>query len=155
MTKGVPVMRKADKTSFNRIRKAGFFLLGMALCGFLYTSTAPAAKLDDFDPPPAGDPSAQRYPYIGLEFSDNALRGLPPANEGAIKLEGDVQGTHADVSANNVVQSPGIQRGGGDYNIPTNSLPSPLYGARSFTQQMLLFEEFGPETIDIDGGTPL
>ncbi len=32
-------------------------------------------------------------------------------------------------------------------NIPTDAPASPLYGAQPFTQQMLLFEEFGPEAM--------
>ena len=143
-------MRKDHETSGYRFRKAGYILLGMALGGLLLVSPAPAAELDIFGPPPAGDPSEQKYPFIGLEFADNALRGVPPANEGSLLLQGGVQGTVADVGVNNVVQAPGIVRGGGDYNIPTNSRPSPLYGARSFTQQMLLFEEFGPEALNDD-----
>ncbi|MBE0604965.1 MAG: copper oxidase, partial [Deltaproteobacteria bacterium] len=55
---------------------------------------------------------------------------------------------------NNVVPEPGVPRGGGDYNIPTNSLPSPLFGAQSYTQQMLLFEEFGPEVLDPGAPAP-
>jgi FtsP/CotA-like multicopper oxidase with cupredoxin domain len=35
----------------------------------------------------------------------------------------------------------------GNSNIPTDGTPSPLFGAQPFTQQMLLFEEFGPEAM--------
>ena len=34
------------------------------------------------------------------------------------------------------------------FNIPTNGKPSPLFGAEPFTQQLLLFEEFGSEKLD-------
>ncbi|MEQ1895374.1 MAG: copper oxidase, partial [Planctomycetota bacterium] len=37
--------------------------------------------------------------------------------------------------------------GGGGVDIPTGGRPSPLFGAESFTQQLLLFEEFGLEPI--------
>jgi hypothetical protein len=40
------------------------------------------------------------------------------------------------------------------FNIPTGASPSPLFGAQPFTQQMLLFEEFGTQplpTIDCTG----
>src|SRR5512143_444823 len=43
-------------------------------------------------------------------------------------------------------------------NIPTDAPASPLFGAAAFTQQMLLFEEFGPEpmpTAAAVGFTPL
>ncbi len=35
----------------------------------------------------------------------------------------------------------------GSSDVPTEAPPSPLYGAQPFTQQLLLFEEFGPETM--------
>ncbi|MGA1676628.1 MAG: hypothetical protein ACO377_09395 [Pseudomonadales bacterium] len=33
------------------------------------------------------------------------------------------------------------------YDIPTGAPPSPLFGAEPFTQQMLLFEEFGMKSV--------
>src|SRR3989339_498789 len=139
---------KRDGRLWRPIRRATYFFLGLALCGASIVIATQAAELDVFGPPPDNDVSAQTGPFIGLQFADNALQGVAPANEGAIILEGDVQGTKDDVSANNVVQEPGIERGGGDYNIPTNSRPSPSFGAQPFTQQMLLFEEFGPVVLD-------
>src|SRR3990172_1928978 len=151
-----------------RFRQSGYFFLGLAVCGLSIVIATQAAELDSFGPPPDNDVSHQRGPFIGLLFADNALVpcidntgvsppgctvGLGPANEGAIILQGDVQGTHVNVGVNNVVPEPGIERAGGEYNIPTNSLPSPLFGAQSFTQQMLLFEEFGPEALS--DNTPL
>jgi manganese oxidase len=35
------------------------------------------------------------------------------------------------------------------FDIPTGARPSPLYGAQPFTQQMLLFEEFGTEALEV------
>uniref|UniRef100_UPI0030D71F62 hypothetical protein n=1 Tax=Pseudomonas sp. EA_5y_Pfl2_R50 TaxID=3088691 RepID=UPI0030D71F62 len=32
--------------------------------------------------------------------------------------------------------------------VRASPIPSPLYGAQSFTQQLTLFEEFGPEKLD-------
>ena len=53
----------------------------------------------------------------------------------------------------------------GTYNIPTDSIPSPFVCrtgqvdntlcAEPFTQQMLLFEEFGLESLPLDPGAPL
>ncbi|HEX4942743.1 MAG TPA: hypothetical protein VFV55_00215, partial [Usitatibacteraceae bacterium] len=34
-----------------------------------------------------------------------------------------------------------------NFDIPTGSSPSPLFGAQPFTQQMLMFEEFGPQAL--------
>ncbi|MBI5904171.1 MAG: multicopper oxidase domain-containing protein, partial [Deltaproteobacteria bacterium] len=137
-----------------RIRKTiyyfTYYFIGAALCGFLNVSIAPATELDDFGPPPEGDPSAQTGPFIGLQFADNALRGVPPANEGALILQDNVQGTVESVGVNIV---PPPRPRDGIFNIPTNSKPSPLFGAQSFTQQMLLFEEFGPEALN--DNTPL
>ena len=35
----------------------------------------------------------------------------------------------------------------GSSDVPTEAPPSPLFGAQAFTQQLLLFEEFGPEAM--------
>jgi FtsP/CotA-like multicopper oxidase with cupredoxin domain len=47
----------------------------------------------------------------------------------------------------------------GTSDIPTEAPASPLFGAQPFTQKLLLFEEFGPETMPTDttgaGWTPL
>jgi len=76
---------------------------------------------------------------------------LPPANQGAFL--GGATGTEADAVINNVLP-PALQTGGGSFNIPTNSKPSPMFGAQSFIQQMLLFEEFGPEALNPNGPVP-
>ncbi|PSJ17474.1 hypothetical protein [Nitrosomonas supralitoralis] len=53
---------------------------------------------------------------------------------------------NSPVDASNPALTAGL-RGGGDggrrCNVPTDGTPSPVFGAESFTQQMLLFEEFG------------
>ncbi len=102
--------------------------------------------LDYFGPPPAPDPSAYTGPLIGEEFADDLLATLPDANEGA--FEGGATGTSADAGNNNTVPRDLLRDGGGDVNVPTDYKPSPLFGARSFTQQMLLFEEFGTHPLD-------
>ena len=141
-----------DGTLGRRIREAMYLFLGLALCGVIIISPATAAVLDYFGPPPAGDPSAQTGPYVGMIYADNLLKTLPPANEGAIILQGGVQGTDNSVGVNNAVPAPGQSNGA--FNIPTNSQPSPMYGAQPFTQQMLLFEEFGPEPLDFNAALP-
>src|SRR5512146_481979 len=122
------------------------FLFVVTLSILFSLSLAHGASLDYFGPPPAGDPSAYRDPII----SDNVNLG-PEANEGSLLLQGGVQGTVADVGVNNVVPAPG--QSNGSFNVPTNSKPSPLFGAQPFTQQMLLFEEFGPEKLDTGWAT--
>ena len=92
------------------------------------------AVLDDSAPPSAGDPSAYTWPYTG----DLAL--LPQANAGA--FGGGPTGTFNDAHPNVV-----IQPAGSGVDIPTGAPPSPLFGAQPFTQQMLLFEEFGRDPL--------
>ena len=119
-----------------------------ASIGALGISLATAAPLDEFGPPPAGDPSAFTGPLIGEEEAIDALAILPPANEGS--FEGGVTGTHEDATSTNVLP-PELQT---SFNIPTNGLASPLFGAQPYTQQMLRFEEFGTEPLDPGGPAP-
>jgi FtsP/CotA-like multicopper oxidase with cupredoxin domain len=57
-----------------------------------------------------------------------------------------VSGTPSDTIADNSVPE-GDQLMGRVFDVPTNSSPSPLFGAEAFTQQMLRFEEFGAEKL--------
>jgi manganese oxidase len=106
--------------------------------GALLTTSIVAlgAVLDNFGPPPPGDPSAFTGPLIGEEEAIDDLELLPPANEGA--FIGGPTGTFEDAHENIVTRLPGTGE-----DIPTGARPSPLFGAQPFTQQMLLFEEFG------------
>ena len=93
------------------------------------------------------DPSALTGPVFG-----DLPEGLPEANEGA--FEGGVTGEAEDAAEENVLH-PEDQRDGADdlfgvFNVPTNGPPSPLFGAQPFTQQMLRFEEFGAQSLDLD-----
>ncbi len=106
-------------------------------------SIALAAVLDDFGPPPPGDPSAFTGPSIGEEFAIDFLETQPSAMEGA--LEGGDPGENNSVPENQ-------QRTGGKFDVPTGGKPSPLFGAKEFEQQMLRFEEFGTERL---AGAPL
>ena len=88
------------------------------------------------------DPSALT-PYSEARLADD----IEPANHGA--HEGGIKGNAEDTSASNVLQA-AAQREDGVFNVPTNGMPSPLFGADPFTQQMLRFEEFGTEALDLN-----
>nr|WP_256357373.1 Ig-like domain-containing protein [Pseudomonas sp. PDM26] len=108
------------------------------------TSMASAVPLDDFGPPPPTDPSAFSNPPADLDAAAAALRASPPANQGALALPNGVFGDRNTPRAENVLP-PALQT---SFNIPTNGNPSPLFGAQPYTQQLLLFEEFGTEKLD-------
>ncbi len=133
----------------NVLRKAGLIFIGATLGGLVGASAAPAAPLDFFGPPPVGDPSVFTGPFIGLNFAGNALNLLPPTNEGAFL--GGPTGTFKDAGINNVLP-PAAQPA---VNVPTNGFPSPLFGAEPFSQQLLLFEEFGREPFDASMPAPV
>jgi hypothetical protein len=69
---------------------------------------------------------------------------MPEANEDSFDLPDGNKGTRDTTRVENVLP-PSVQT---SFNYPTNGKPSPLYGAQPFTQQLLLFEEFGPEKLD-------
>lgn len=122
---------------FKKVR-AHSLLISSAL---LTTSlVAVGAVLDNFGPPPAGDPSAFTGPLIGEDEAIDNLESLPPANEGA--FTGGPTGTFEDAHDNIVARPSGT-----GVDIPTGAPPSPLFGALPFTQQMLLFEEFGQDPL--------
>ena len=91
--------------------------------------------------PPPGDPSA----FVPYSVGD-LPEGLPEANHGS--FEGGISGTPDDTIANNSVPKED-QLTGRTFDVPTNSSPSPLFGATPFSQQMLRFEEFGPEKLKL------
>ncbi len=101
-----------------------------------------AHVMDDFGPPPAGDPSAFTGPLIGEDEAIDDLENLDPANEGA--FEGGATGTHEDPGENNALPEDDLVSN----NVPTDGPPSPLFGAGEFEQQMLRFEEFGNQLLD-------
>ncbi len=141
------IFNRSSKLS-GQLREAGYLLIGAALSGLVGAPLAAAAALDFFGPPPAGDPSALTGPFIGLNFAQTLLAKLPPANDGAFL--GGPTGTFKDAGVNNAV--PAAQQT--NANVPTNGKPSPLFGARSFTQQLLLFEEFGRDPLDQNAPAP-
>ena len=121
-------------------RKAAVLAAAGTLAGL-----ALALTLDEFGPPPGGDPSAFTGPNIGTAAAVQGLAALPPANAGA--FEGGATGTLADPGAETSVPRSQL-RGDEKYNVPTNSKPSPMFGAKPFSQQMLMFEEFGMDRLD-------
>ncbi|TLP56079.1 MULTISPECIES: Ig-like domain-containing protein [Pseudomonas] len=124
-----------------RLASLGGLLFGLGLAG------VQASSLDDVTPPAPTDPSAFSDPpsdAIGQAAALEALKSLPEANEGALELSNGVYGSRATVEIDNVL--PPLQQTSRQY--PTNGKPSPLFGAEPFTQQLLLFEEFGPEKLD-------
>lgn len=90
------------------------------------------------------DPSQLTGPVFG-----DLPEGLPEANHGA--FEGGATGEPYDAGLENVLQA-ADQRESllGSFNVPTNGTPSPLFGATSFSQQMLRFEEFGTSKLKLD-----
>jgi FtsP/CotA-like multicopper oxidase with cupredoxin domain len=87
------------------------------------------------------DPSKFTGPTIGDLPED-----LPDANLGS--FEGGATGTSSDAGINNVLPEDFL-RDDGRFNVPSNGPPSPMFGAQPFSQQMLRFEEFGPEKFNV------
>ncbi len=75
--------------------------------------------------------------------------GLPEANEGS--FEGGRTGTATDAGDSNSLLL-ARQRDDGEWNMPTNGPPSPLFGAGEYTQQMIRFEEFGTRPVGSGSG---
>ncbi len=99
------------------------------------------------DPFPADDDPSRFTDLVTGDLSSD----LPEANKGA--FEGGNTGTYVDVEAGNVVQAD-KQRIDGTFNVPTNGAPSPMFGAKAFTQKMLRFEEFGTEKLKLHKKRP-
>ena len=58
---------------------------------------------------------------------------------------------HPEIDATNPAFTAGLRGGrsrGGGCKVPTDGSPSPLFGARSFTQKLLRFEEFGSKPLE-------
>ena len=118
--------------------------IATTLAIFAVGLVALAAVLDDFGPPPPGDPSEFTGPIIGDDEAIDDLALLDPAHEGA--FEGGATGTSADAGANNALGENEVDSDR-EFDVPTGGPPSPLFGAGEFEQQMLRFEEFGSEEL--------
>ncbi len=106
-----------------------------------YAQAAHTRKVQDSPFPPDDDPS--HFTELSIE---DLPEGISDANEKA--FEGGKTGTPADTEANNSIAEED-QRDDGTFNVPSNGPPSPLFGATPFSQQMLRFEEFGPERLNL------
>ncbi|MEY8689842.1 MAG: multicopper oxidase domain-containing protein [Leptothrix sp. (in: b-proteobacteria)] len=107
-----------------------------------------AQVTDNWVEPAWNDVSHYLQPVLGAAGMSMVATEAEP-NHGA--FEGGVTGTHVDPQAETSV--PLSQQT--SVNLPTNSRPSPMFGAQPFTQQMLMFEEFGTEKLDpsVQAGT--
>jgi len=114
--------------------------LGASLLVFGLGAVTLAHVMDDFGPPPPGDPSAFTGPLIGTQEAIDDLEDLDDANLGA--FEGGATGTADDAGDNNSLGENEVDSDR-EFDVPTGGPPSPLFGAGEFEQQMLRFEEFG------------
>ncbi|MBV6821697.1 multicopper oxidase domain-containing protein [Pseudomonas sp. PD9R] len=110
----------------------------------LASGTLRASPIDDERQPEPSDPSAYYDEPADEPAALSAILTMPEANEDSFDLPDGVKGTRDATRVENVLP-PSAQT---SFNYPTNGKPSPLFGAQPFTQQLLLFEEFGPEKLD-------
>lgn len=103
-----------------------------------------ASPIDDERQPEPSDPSAFYDEPADEPAALNAILTMPEANQDSFDLPNGVKGTRATERQENALP-PAKQT---SFNYPTNGKPSPLFGAQPFTQQLVLFEEFGPEKLD-------
>ncbi len=135
-------MNKKQWLSLRRIAK--LTPLSIALAMAVTCHGAWASPIDDESQPSSTDPSAYQDEPADETSALNAILTDREANEDALDLPDAVKGTKATTRIENVLP-PAAQT---SFNYPTNGKPSPLYGAQPFTQQLTLFEEFGPEKLD-------
>ncbi|WP_408004442.1 multicopper oxidase domain-containing protein [Pseudomonas schmalbachii] len=115
---------------------------------------AAAASLDYFGVPPSYDPSHYNDPPSDpLAY---LLTGVEEGNHGSFEEPEGTEGDRKTPLKENVIPASAQT----SFKIPTNGRPSPLFGAKPFSQSMLLFEEFGPEPFEHNpepypGGFPL
>ncbi|MHA6234598.1 multicopper oxidase domain-containing protein [Pseudomonas fluorescens group sp. PF-69] len=122
----------------------GLAPLSVLLSMTLSTGTLRAGPIDDERQPEPSDPSAYYDEPVDKAAALNAILTMPDANEDSFDLPDGVKGTRDSTRVENVLP-PTVQT---SFNYPTNGKPSPLFGAQPFTQQLVLFEEFGPEKLD-------
>ncbi len=122
----------------------GLAPLSVLLSMTLSTGTLRAGPIDDERQPEPTDPSAYYDEPADEPAALNAILTMPEANEDSFDLPDGVEGTRDSTRVENVLP-PTVQT---SFNYPTNGKPSPLFGAQPFTQQLVLFEEFGPEKLD-------
>jgi hypothetical protein len=118
--------------------------LSVFLAMTLATSGVRASPIDDVNQPEPSDPSAFQDEPADKPAALNAILLAPEANEDALDLPDGVKGSKDVTRTENSVP---LQQQT-SFNYPTNGRPSPMFGAQPFSQQLLLFEEFGPEKLD-------
>ncbi|RON20976.1 copper oxidase [Pseudomonas brassicacearum] len=118
--------------------------LGVLLTMTLGTANLRASPIDDERQPEPSDPSAYYDEPADEATALNAILTMPEANQDSFDLPDGVKGTRLTTRQENALP-PAVQT---SFNYPTNGKPSPLFGAQPFTQQLVLFEEFGPEKLD-------
>ncbi|MEJ8835386.1 multicopper oxidase domain-containing protein [Ramlibacter sp. AN1133] len=125
-------------------RPASFLLTAVCMAAITSVSLNANAALDVIAEPPATDVSHFTDQPADPTQALQDLLTAPEANEGSFEIPGGFVADKRAVDINNVFQRDTLM----STNYPTNGLPSPLFGAKPFTQQMLMFEEFGPEPLD-------
>ena len=119
---------------------AAFSVTGMSL------AVTAAVTGDVFRDPPTSDPSALTV-VPSTTAANDALKLMAPGNEGSFETSSG-PGSHFDTRVDSSI--PLAQQTGN--NIPTGGKPSPLKfngkTATSFSFNLLIFEEFGPEKLD-------
>ncbi|MGE8338889.1 multicopper oxidase domain-containing protein [Pseudomonas laurylsulfatiphila] len=118
--------------------------LGVLLTMALGTATLRASPIDDERQPEPTDPSAYYDEPADEPAALNAILSMPEANQDSFDLPNGNKGSRDSTRVEN--QLPPAQQT--SFNYPTNGKPSPLFGAQPFTQQLVLFEEFGPQKLD-------
>ncbi|MGB5829196.1 MAG: copper oxidase, partial [Pseudomonas mandelii] len=115
--------------------------LSVLLTMTLGTTTLQASPIVDERQPEPSDPSAYYDEPADEAAALNAILTLPEANADSFDLPDGVKGSRDTTRTENILP-PAMQT---SFNYPTNGKPSPLFGAQPFTQQMVLFEAFGPD----------
>ncbi|OYP98392.1 hypothetical protein B7L09_29320 [Pseudomonas mandelii] len=119
--------------------------LSVLLTMALGTATLRASPIDDEREPEPNDPSRYYDEPADEAAALNAILTMPEANEDSFDLPDGVKGSRDTTRKENILP-PAVQT---SFNYPTNGKPSPLFGAQPFTQQLVLFEEFGPEKLGV------
>jgi len=137
----------------NNIKRSRVFVAALGLvrlAGVAAVSVSIAESAYAYDGSDS-DSDAWHLSELVIDADGKKLEGLPEPIAGT--FEGGVTGSTQDAIDNNVLQ-PADQRDDGRFNIPSNGAPSPMYGATPFTQQMLRFEEFGPQKLKLNKNKP-
>ncbi|MFP6624901.1 MAG: hypothetical protein VCC20_15585, partial [Myxococcota bacterium] len=153
------------------LARAGLLLAGAL---FLFVSAAQSTDFDDLIDAlnrlvvragPIPGSIAEDIPWrqvprelatAGEDLSNGQTNTPAPTRANQFALEGPELNATEEI-VHSELNRANLQRNG-KIDVPTNSAPSPLFGAREFSQQMLRFEEFGPRPLGPEsaaiGGDP-